>query len=211
MLKQIAAAALLLSAGLLNGVYAQTPVAGRDYTEIPNVEPMTQADGRVVIEEFFNYICPACNAFEPAFVAWQQDLPDYVKVGHIPAAFRPDFEPYARAYYAAETFGLAEKTHQAVYNAIHIAHSIPAEGDAIDEQKIAAFYAKYGVDADEFLEVMQSFGVNLKLRQTEEYMKRLRVSSTPTLVVNGRYRIEGRTFEDMLRIASYLIEQEHAG
>jgi thiol:disulfide interchange protein DsbA len=211
MYKHVAVATLLLSAGMLNSVQAQTPVAGKDYVEIQDPDPPEHAEGQVVIEEFFNYICPACNAFEPSFVAWQQDLPDYVKVVHVPAAFRQDFEPYARAYYAAETLGLTEKTHQAVYNAIHISHSIPAEGDRIDMPKIAAFYAKYGVDADEFLDVMQSFGVNLKLRQTEQHMRKLRVSSTPTLVVNGRYRIEGRTYQDILRIASYLIEREHAG
>ena len=168
MFKRIVVAALLLVAGTLNAVHAQTPVAGRDYTEVPNTEPMESVDGKVVVEEFFNYICPACNAFEPYFLAWQQQLPDYAEVRHIPAAFRPDFEQYAHAYYAAQNFGLVEETHQAVYNAIHLTHTIPAEGDKIDEAKIAAFYANYGVDADEFLKVMQSFSVDLKVKQATQ-------------------------------------------
>lgn len=208
-MNRIVVTALLLFAGLLNSVHAQTPVAGRDYVEVPNTEPLERAEGKVVVEEFFNYICPACNAFEPFFLAWQQQLPDYVKVDHIPAAFRPDFEAYARAYYAAQSLGIAEQSHQAVYNAIHRTHTIPAEGDRIDDAKIAAFYTNYGVDADEFLEVMKSFSVDLKVRQATQYMNRVRVSSTPTLVVNGRYRVGGRTYEDMLRTATYLIEMEH--
>jgi thiol:disulfide interchange protein DsbA len=36
-------------------------------------------------------------------------------------------------------------------------------------------------------------------------------NSTPTLVVNGKYRVVGNSFEDMLRIASQLIARERAG
>ena len=40
-------------------------------------------------------------------------------------------------------------------------------------------------------------------------MQRSRVSGTPSLVVNGRYLVRGQSTQDMLRIASYLIEKEH--
>jgi thiol:disulfide interchange protein DsbA len=193
-------------------VHAQALVAGRDYVEIPNGTPLDAAPaGTVVVEEYFNYICPACNAFEPLFVAWQAKLPPYVKLVHIPATFRADFVPYARAYYAAEAHGLAEQTHRAVYQAIHVQHSIPAEGDRIDEDKIASFYAGYGVSKEQFLGTMKSFGVELKVRRATEKMKQSRIPSTPSVVVNGRYLVRGDTYQDMLRIASALIEQEHGG
>jgi thiol:disulfide interchange protein DsbA len=53
-----------------------------------------------------------------------------VKVVHIPATFRADFMQYAKAYYAAEALGIADKTHRDVYEAIHIKRTIPAEGDS---------------------------------------------------------------------------------
>lgn len=186
------------------------PVEGQDYVVIPNGKPLDPVEGKVVVEEFFNYICPACNAFEPHFKAWQAQLPSYVEVVHIPASFRADFVPYAKAYYAAETFGLVEKTHETVYEAIHRAHTLPAEGDKPDEEAIADFYADYGVDADEFLAAMRSFGVDSKIRRATQHMQRCGVTGTPGLVVNGRYLVRGRTYADMLRIASYLIEKEHA-
>jgi thiol:disulfide interchange protein DsbA len=200
-------------AGASTPMHAQSPepVAGRDYIEIPNGRPLEPADeGVVVVEEFFNYICPACNAFEPYFVAWTAELPSYVKLVHIPATFRADFVQYARAYYAAQTFGLADETHKAVYDAIHRTHVIPAEGDQPDEEKIAEFYADFGVDKDEFLARMQSFGVDVNVRRATEHMKRSKIPSTPSLVINGRYLVRGQTYPDMLRIASYLIETEHA-
>ena len=187
------------------------PVAGTDYIEVGNGSPLDPADGMIVVEEFFNYICPACYTFEPLFAPWAEKLPPYVKVVHIPATFRADFLQYARAYYAAESFGLVEKTHRAVYDAIHRTHMLPGEGDRVDEERIAEFYSDFGVDAQEFLAAMQSFGVDFKLRRATEYMQRSRVSGTPSLVINGRYLVKGRTYDDMLRIASYLIEKEHEG
>jgi thiol:disulfide interchange protein DsbA len=201
----------ILLAGVLGPAQAQpeAPVAGKDYIEIEGGSPLEPVAGKVVVEEFFNYICPACYSFEPQFAAWQAQLPSYVTVDHIPAAFRADFAPYARAYWAAEALGVAEDAHKAVFDAIHRTHTLPAEGDKPDEEKIAAFYAKYGVDADEFLAAMRSFGTDLKMRQATQYMQRCKVNSTPSIVVNGRYLVRGRTYGDMLRIANYLIEKEH--
>jgi thiol:disulfide interchange protein DsbA len=203
-------ALLLLVSSALNPVQAQSdvPVSGKDYIEIPNGTPLDPVDDMVVVEEFFNYICPACNSFEPQFVVWAAQLPSYVKVVHVPAAFRADFVPYARAYYAAQSFGLVDETHSAVYDAIHRAHVLPAEGDKPDEERIAAFYGGFGVDAQEFLVAMRSFSVDFNIRRGTDHMQRSRVSGTPSIVVNGRYLVRGGSFADMLQIAGYLIEKE---
>ena len=209
----IVPALLVLGASVLGSAQAQSPapVAGKDYTEIANGRPLDPADGKVVVEEFFNYVCPACNSFEPTFASWVAKQPAYVKVVHIPATFRADFMQYARAYYAAEALGLVDKTHSAVYEAIHIKHTIPAEGDKPDEEKIAAFYAGFGVSKDDFLSAMRSFGVNVKINRATEQMTKNKIPSTPSVVVNGRYLVKGTgSWDDTLRIASYLIEKEHA-
>lgn len=190
---------------------AQAPVAGRDYVEIPNGRLLEPVDGEVVVvEEYFNYACPGCNAFEPQFAAWAKALPPDVRLEHVPAAFRADFVQYARAYYAAEALGVAEQAHQAVYDGIHRSRTLPAEGERPDEARIARFYADFGVDADAFLAAMQSFGVDAKVRRATEHMQRSRIPSTPSLVVNGRYLVGGESYADVLRIATALIEKERA-
>lgn len=211
-MKRILISTLLIGLAIPFGfVQAQSmaPLAGTDYIEIPDGEPLEPAEDKVVVEEFFNYICPACNAFEPQFAAWAAELPPHVKLVHVPAAFRADFVQYARAYYAAELFDLVDATHAAVYDAIHRAHTLPAEGDPPDEERIAAFYAKYGVDAQEFLDAMRSFGVDLKVRRAMEHLKRSRVHGTPSILINGRYLIQANSFKDVLRIANFLIAKEH--
>lgn len=213
MKKTIIPALLILLANVLVPMQAQsqTPVAGTDYVLIPDGKPLVGAEGKVVVEEFFSYICPACNLFEPVFLSWQEKLPDYVQVEHIPATFRPDFELYARVYYTAESFDLLEKTHEEVYDAVHRLHTLPGEGEKFDEQKIANFYAQYGVDAEKFISVMKGFSVSTKVKRATTHMQQSKIPSTPAIVVNGRYLVRGRTYEDMLRTASFLIEKEHAG
>jgi len=211
-MQKIALAALILLVGSCGVAQAQPaePVVGKDYVEIPNGAPLEPAKGVVVVEEFFNYICPACFGFEPYLAAWAAKLPAYAKLVHVPATFRPDFMPYARGYYTAEAHGIADKAHRAVYDAIHVAHKLPAEGDKPDDEKVAAFYAGYGVDKDAFLSEMRSFGIEVKLRRATEHMTRSKIPSTPTLVINGRYLVKSGTYTDMLQIATYLIEKERA-
>jgi thiol:disulfide interchange protein DsbA len=189
---------------------APAPVAGTDYIEISNGRPLDPADGKVVVEEFFNYICPACNAFEPLFVSWASKLPDDVKLVHVPATFRADFVQYAKAYYAAQSLNVAEKAHADVYTAIHRTRSLPAEGQKPNEERIAEFYANYGVTEEQFLAAMRSFAVDLKVKRATEYMQRSRIPSTPSILINGRYLVRGQTYADMLRIADFLIEKERA-
>jgi thiol:disulfide interchange protein DsbA len=189
---------------------SSAPVAGKDYVEIANGAPLDPGEGQVVVEEYFNYACPGCNGFEPRFAAWTKQLPAYVRLDHVPAAFRADFVQYARAYYAAQALGVADEAHQAVYDGIHRTRTLPGEGQKPDEVRIAKFYADFGVDADQFLAAMQSFGVNVKVRRAAEHMQRIKIPETPSIVVNGRYLVRGDTVDDMLRIAAALIEQERA-
>lgn len=189
---------------------AGTLVRGVDYEEIQGGTPLHTQDGRVEVAEVFNYACPACNAFEPLMEAWRSTLPEYVHVVYVPAQFRPDFVPYAKAYYAAESLGIAESSHAAVYQAIHGSETLPGEGDKIDEARVAAFYTQFGADADDFLKRMNGFAVNGQLRKADRFMRESRVMQTPSLVIDGRYLLKARSWETLLKNASTLIEQQRA-
>ncbi|MNP76296.1 Thiol:disulfide interchange protein DsbA precursor [compost metagenome] len=46
--------------------------------------------------------------------------------------------------------------------------------------------------------------------KAEQFIRSSGVEGTPTLVVNGKYRILGRNFDDTLRIADQLVARERA-
>ncbi len=186
------------------------PVAGTDYLLIEGGQPWEPQNGTVEVAEMFNYICPACYSFDPTLRNWKSKQPADVRLVYVPAQFRPDFVPYAKAYFAAETLGIEEKSHAAVYEAIHVKHSIPAEGDKPDEAKVAAFYTAYGVSAEQFLNTMKSFAIAGKVNKANQFALRSKVEGTPSLIVNGKYLVKGRSWEDMLRITDHLIAMERA-
>ncbi|MEO8365270.1 MAG: thiol:disulfide interchange protein DsbA/DsbL [Pseudoxanthomonas sp.] len=185
-------------------------VAGTDYVEIPGGQPFDPLDGKIEVVEVFGYVCPACNAFQSSVRSWKARLPADVRVTYVPAMFGPDWTPYAHAFYAAESLGLVDKTHDAVYDAIHNKKSLPGEGDKPTAAPIAAFYSQYGVSAEQFTNAMNSFAINGKLNKAKQFAVRSQITGTPSLIVDGRYLVKGRSWDDMLRIADQLIAQERA-
>ena len=75
---------------------------------------------------------------------------------------------------------------------------------------IAAFYAKYGVSAEQFRNTMKSFAVSGKVNKANQFALRSKVEGTPSLIVNGKYLVKGRSWEDMLRITDHLVAMERA-
>ena len=106
--------------------------------------------------------------------------------------------------------GIVDASHTAKFHAIHLERSLPGEGQEPDEAKVAAFYAKYGADPKRFLSDMRSFSTEAKLKRARQFMIRAGVGGTPTLVVNGKYRVRGRSYEDMMRITDQLVQIERA-
>jgi thiol:disulfide interchange protein DsbA len=184
-------------------------VEGRDYETIKDGAKW-KADDKIEVVEVFGYVCPACAAFDPIVESWKARLPADVRFSYVPAPFGPEWNPYAKAFYVAESMNLVDRTHRDLIREIHITQAMPGEGDGPDEQKIAEFYAKYGANPKEFLSTMNSFSINAQVAKGRQFMIRSGANSTPTLIVNGKYRVTGNSFEDMVRIASGLIARERA-
>lgn len=187
-------------------------VAGSDYVEIPGGQPFTPRDGRIEVVEIFGYTCPHCAHFEPQLEAWEAGLGDDVKLVPVPAPFGGPWVPYARAYFAAQALGLADRTHAAMFDALHVEHSLPVSRP--QPREIAAFYARHGADPDKFVETMDSFAVTAQLTRAREFIMRAfsdgTTPGTPTLVVAGKYRVTGDSRQDVLDTAAALVERERA-
>ena len=182
------------------------PVEGTDYVLIDNGQPYAPLAGKIEVVEVFGYWCSHCAEFQPTLSAWQRKLPADVRFTYVPAVFTAG-DAFARAYFAAEHFRVLGKTHDAMFPAIHVAGLLP-QNASVDE--IATYYGQRGLDATKAAAYMQSPAVDAKLEHAHQFALRSGVEGTPTLIVNGRYRVTARTHEDGLRIASQLIAQLRA-
>ena len=200
--------ALLLLLVLPLFAHAATPVAGVDYVEIPNGKPFAPLNGKVEVAEVFGYTCIHCAHFQPQVAAWKKKQPAYVRFTPVAAAFGGYWMPYARAYYAAEKLGLLGKTHDVMFKALHEQGSLPIQNAS--NQEIAAFYAKYGANPKVFADTMDSPWVETQLQRSRQFAMDAEIEGTPTMVVNGKYRVTASTFDDALRITDYLVARERA-
>ncbi len=162
---------------------------------------------RVEVVEVFSYACPGCNAFLPRINQWHENKPDHVEFRRVPVVFQRSWEPFARAYFTAEVLDIVEDGHAGLFNALH------AERQAIrNMDDLAEFWSEYGVDKDEFLSASRSFSVDSKLRQSRNNISRWAVPGTPSMVVNGKWRITAGNNIDhgtIIEVLDYLVEKEY--
>lgn len=181
---------------------------GTDYTVVKNGQPFEPLNGKIEVVEVFGYACGHCANFQPLVVAWKKTLPADVRFTYLPAPFGGNWDQYVRAYYAAETMGLASKTHEAMYDAIHLDEQLKGQRGNDSDAEIAAFYAKFGADPKAFAAAMRSFAVTGKFNRAQQYIRAQGVDSTPTMMVNGKYIALGRTMEDRFRVLDALVAHE---
>jgi len=213
------AALLFLTAG---AAHAQMKwIAGKHYTAIP-MQRTQVPPGKVEVMEVFSYGCPACNQFRPVMKQMAAALPKNVQFTYLPASWNAAeaWPMFQRAYITAQSLGVADKTHEAMYDAIwttgelavvdmntrRLKSKLPTIEDA------ARFYQRVaGVKPQDFITASKSFGVDLKIKQAEQQIKAMAIPSTPTLVVAGKYRINNEAFssvEDIIEAVKFLVAKE---
>ena len=201
------AAALLLSAP----VHAQSGSSvsyqeGLHYFLIE--EGIRASGGSAEVIEVFSYMCSHCNTFEPYINNWVMRNADDVKFSRIAVGFgRKAWEIYARAYVTAQMMGLGDDTHAAMMDELWKEKTVMRS-----MEDLAAFYSNFGVDSKTFLATSKSFAVDARMRKQQRLVQTYGVSATPTLVLNGKYRIAGNaavpSFDVMLDVVDYLIAAE---
>jgi thiol:disulfide interchange protein DsbA len=190
----------LLAALALARAEAADWIEGRDYSVLRQQQPSSVAPGKIEVLEVFSYGCPACNAFQPTMELLQKSLPPNAQLAYLPAAFNKaeDWPMYQRAYLAAQALGIADRTHQPMFDAVWKSgelanidsqtHRIRSPQPTIEQA--ARAYARWtGVQPESFLAMANSFSVDAKMRAADEQIVAMQVPGTPCIVVNGRYRI----------------------
>jgi thiol:disulfide interchange protein DsbA len=219
-LSSIVFGALLLAWGVSSR--AATWTEGVNYFAIQPPRPTSLPPGKVEVTEIFSYACPACNVFQPTIHKLKQSLPANAVLDFVPASFNTaeDWPMFQLAFLTAQTLGIEQKAHEAMFDAVwkgggDLSVTDPSRGlksrlPTIEDA--AKFYNQQtGVPVAKFVETSKSFAVDVKVRSTEDLLKNYRVDRTPTIVVNGKYRlfVESAGGEDkVIELVNYLVAKE---
>ncbi|HLS83536.1 MAG TPA: thiol:disulfide interchange protein DsbA/DsbL [Arenimonas sp.] len=183
------------------------PREGVDFEILPLPQPTYGSGDGIEVAEVFSYTCIHCANLQPYLNAWHERLPADVRFVYVPAAFGGVVDNFARAYFASEAMGLLEKTHDALFSAVLVERRIRTGS----EEELADWYAAQGADRDVFLSTMRSFAVTGKLNRARQFALNTGVSSTPTIIVAGKYRAvatrEGG-MEGLLNTVDWLVARE---
>ncbi|AOJ75802.1 thiol:disulfide interchange protein DsbA/DsbL [Burkholderia ubonensis] len=199
---------LLLSVGLVAGFAHATPaapVSGKDFEVMKAPQPVSAPAGKVEVIEFFWYGCPHCYEFEPTVEAWVKKQGDKVDFKRIPVAFRDDFVPHSKLFYAVSALGMSEKVTPAIFNAIH-----KQKNYLLTPQAQADFLASQGVDKKKFMDAYNSFSVQGQVKQSAELLKSYNIDGVPTIVVQGKYKTGPaytNSLEGTAQVLDYLVKQ----
>ena len=202
----------LATARIANSPVRQFLVARPQPTNLPR--------GKVLVTEVFSYACPACNQFRPYMQKLVKSLPPNAVVDYVPASFNPseDWPMFQLAYVTAQTLGIADRSHEAMYDAVWTTGELATtEGTTLKShmptiEDAARFYQKQsGVPAAKFLETAKSFGVDTQVRHDEDLMKAYAIDRTPTVIVNGKYRVTAQEAggpTQMVDVVLFLVHKE---
>ncbi|SRR6266581_2883210 len=201
----LAAAAL---AAFVGAAGAATLQPGRDYEPVNPPQP-TETKGKIEVIEFFSYACPHCAQFEPLLARWAKALPKDVVFRRVPVTFgRAQWTVLARTYYALEAMNEVDRTHGAVFEAVHGERAIHMETAPKTESTMIDWLAGKGVDRKKFTDLYNSFTVQSQAGRATQMTSAYGIQGVPSLVVAGKYRtpdgFQGG-HEELLRLADALV------
>ena len=216
----IGAIGLLLGAPL---THAQQWTQGKHYVELkPAVRPPDAPAGVVEVTEVFSYACIHCNRAIPLMEKIKKSLPANARLGYLPASFNSaeSWPMFQRVYYTAAALGVLPKMHDAVYSAVWTSNELAVmdpDGRRLKspqptlEDAAKVFAKRAGIKPEQFLATAKSFAVEANCRRADQLVKQWRVDGTPSLVVNGRYRVlmqAVRSETDLIALLNWLIAKE---
>ena len=175
--------------------------------EVLQPPQLTETGDRIEVVEVFWYGCPHCYTFLPSIEAYDKVKPAYVEIRRLPAVFRESWVAHTRAYYTSLLLGVSAKTHRALFEEIH-EHRNPTD----HKEALAAFFERQGVDRTEFEKTYDSFAVESMVRKSILMQQRYGVTGTPSVIVNGKYRVTGRlagSYNNVIAVVMELVDREH--
>jgi thiol:disulfide interchange protein DsbA len=195
---------------------------GTNYFPVIPAQHTNVSAGKIEVAEIFSYACPYCAQVNPLIQQLKQSLPNNAQLVFVPASFNPseDWPMFQRATCTAQTLGIFDRTHDAMFDAVwktgELAISDPKTHALKNRLPTIEDAARYynrvsGIAVDKFLAASKSFSVDVAMRRYDALVLAYHIDGTPSLVVNGKYRITGQSaggMPQMIELAKWLVAKE---
>ncbi len=190
--------------------YAEKYTEGKQYTKVNET-----VSAKAEVREYFSFYCPHCLRFEPFMETVKNNLPDGVTFERNHVDFLRVASPKVQAMLTksvivAEQLGMDNKLVGAVFNYVQVQRAV-----ITSEKDIRNIFVLHGADGDKFDKLMKSFSVNSKaksMKHNQDTMsKKGALTGVPTLIVNGKYRINNKELDknnfekDYQNLITYLL------
>ena len=179
--RQAIAAGVMLLAGSTAAV-ALDIQQGVHYKLLTPAQPTSVAPGKVEVVEVFWYACGNCYLLEPRLEAWdRKGRPANAQLVRLPATWNSTLKTHARLFYTMELLG-KQNLNPEIWREINL------KGNRLDTPAaIEDFFTSRGVSKTDFSKAFAGFAVDSKIMKAEDLNRRYKITSTPKVVVNGKY------------------------
>ena len=124
------------------------------------------------------------------------------------------------AYVTAQILGVDQQTHDAMFDAVWkggdlsvtdaSTRSLKSRMPTIEDA--AKFYNQHaGVPVEKFVATSKSFSADFKVRTAQDLIMGYKVDRTPTIIVNGKYRLYVESAggaDQLIDLIKYLVAKE---
>lgn len=168
---------------------------GKDYFLLEKQRPELSD----VVLEFFTYDCGACYRAESVIQSIEEALPAGKRLDRSPVIFgKTNYKVKAYAWFLYQELRLKPEVHQYIYDISHVpmAHEWDHNQLKYMENLETFFTTVYGgvVSSEQYNDALKNIDRKKMIEKSESLAKEFRIAGTPTIIVYGKYRIEGFRF-----------------
>jgi thiol:disulfide interchange protein DsbA len=194
------------------------PVEDAEYKILSTSQSVTAAGKKIEVIEFFMYHCSTCHELAPQLADWVNKQGDNIAFRrlHVPPSDQQDAQTHL--FLTLEALGKEDAMYSKVMRYWHIEHhELSTDQDNIE------WAANHGLDKTQFTDAYFSFSVMSKLQSATRLAKNYQISSTPSLVIDGRFLTSPELIQNsnktlnaeelnkaLLQVADVLVEKAKA-
>jgi thiol:disulfide interchange protein DsbA len=199
---------LTIGLALLIGLFGSANIvfsALQGEYEMIEGEPSLHESGKVILIEFADFYCPHCHMFERVVVTkLQKEFGDKLESRMIGFPVMPGKLPTAfEMYNQAVTMGKGQKMKEVLFQSIH-----EKDIQMFDKTMRSLILKEVNLDATEFEAGLATGKPFQTLGKGKEWGERIKVTHTPTVVLDGNIRISNLTFENLKLVIQSILDQD---